>query len=1271
MADQTVGGLFNRVNQIQILGSSVPTPIEERLRAGAEHHNRTEKEKYRNIFPTSGIEPTLIAKLKRLNGDSVVGEEMSIHQVLAEEKFCYVIGEGGMGKSTSLLHLLEEVVGGSGVYYLFALNSLNANAGEIISSSKVIDKIVRDLTFGKDKLSWEDELEDYLQDSKSPPFVLLLDGLNEVADSVHDHVTSAIKVLCELDRVHIVLTSRRSMEVGKLKGFVAFQQMPINEEIVLEFIHRNNFELAMQLEQKTKSNSDLLALLCNPMMLTLQCGQGTTCKIPAPTCKADILTNYFFRELDQKECDQPVVAFLINVFFPFVAHLMCIQEVFGLEKKELLKEFGKAKSFFCATYYEGLEDFYTADDSAYMLVEYVEELKQSCVLTQQSIGLVASGTAKLYKFSHQHFRDYMAAQWFRLYLQLFVDQSDGNAIVELLNKPIKISDDILRFLAEICEEGNRVPGIDGTYNKKTETLIEQCLELLRGQFGEEEAKAVSILVRICLLGRKGNLYGMNFSCMDLSNTFLNGCMLDDNNSTTGYSRLERRCSQSGIEGRPISTCFNGAKLSDRNLLPQGHNSSIEALLIELHPELPSDCVYSFGSDGITYHDMNNNATVFSPYKISGNVERIKSACDTGVNQITTIDKNNNEVVWKINEKHEAIPIKETKVASTNPYARSYHTRAFLPLMINVGEETLKDFHKMGELDVFVAAIELHDDAIGNRHYLFWSDKKNIYPLWYVDSNRFFLHISGVNRINDMDGIYRFLVTACNGCFYQHIIRIDKNGIPIVDSEPSKFVGHNPELKDVHVAEYIKYKGKTAIVSAAVDRSMKIWDPNNTWLIDDFPGHYSGLRTFRKIRNLPGLYVAAQYDGKISVWKDDESEGLVCLCSLSGHTDWVWSADAFYDSDTGAIYAISGAQDHCIKAWNLRCGQEITIEGILPHSGRVESVCFEDDGKHFLTCGADKRVLRHEIVFSKPDHWNCVSCVISPKEGKKGGHSKAVKSVTISEDGQNIYTGGADHHIQCDSLDHGRIASYSFKGGWARSVCLNKSGSLLISAGMEWEDMVDDRNDHENMIKAKENTVLTDEEINDRMSMIVASYEYICRGAYIWSVSDDKLVYKLSCHKQGRSEPQKYVNYAVFSPDEKYALVCSDFESILIFSMPDVLEGDCQTLEPLICLRATNRLFHIEFSHDGRYFFVTSLDGSIFRFDFPSIMEYNMSTMNRAQTETTTIDLTTAKQKRLVLVSSNTSRFLFHGCSFKNLHSESFLSAEVKRQLKIFRCEVDD
>ena len=102
--------------------------IENRLRARAKLHNEFERKKYSNIFPSGGINPNLIAKLKRLVEGFADGNELAIQQVLSAERFCYIIGEGGMGKSTSLLHLLERADGDNAIYYLFALNSLNDNA---------------------------------------------------------------------------------------------------------------------------------------------------------------------------------------------------------------------------------------------------------------------------------------------------------------------------------------------------------------------------------------------------------------------------------------------------------------------------------------------------------------------------------------------------------------------------------------------------------------------------------------------------------------------------------------------------------------------------------------------------------------------------------------------------------------------------------------------------------------------------------------------------------------------------------------------------------------------------------------------------------------------------------------------------------------------------------------------------------------------------------------------------------------------------------------
>lgn len=89
----------------------------------------------------------------------------------------------------------------------------------------------------------------------------------------------------------------------------------------------------------------------------------------------------------------------------------------------------------------------------------------------------------------------------------------------------------------------------------------------------------------------------------------------------------------------------------------------------------------------------------------------------------------------------------------------------------------------------------------------------------------------------------------------------------------------------------------------------------------------------------GQHLAAIYGKRIGIWNADTGEATI----LSGHADSV-SALAY---DHNGQRLASGAEDRCIRLWNVANGE--LIKELRHHQDEITSVIFAPDGKSLLSC----------------------------------------------------------------------------------------------------------------------------------------------------------------------------------------------------------------------------------------------------------------------------------------------------------------------------------
>jgi serine/threonine protein kinase len=251
------------------------------------------------------------------------------------------------------------------------------------------------------------------------------------------------------------------------------------------------------------------------------------------------------------------------------------------------------------------------------------------------------------------------------------------------------------------------------------------------------------------------------------------------------------------------------------------------------------------------------------------------------------------------------------------------------------------------------------------------------------------------------------------------------------------IGHSDEVNSLAINS-----SGTSLVSASDDKTIKIWNLNDTQEIRTLKGHLDKVYTVAISPDAQTL-VSGSQDNTVKVWKFNTGKELH---TLKGHTALVNSVAISPDGQAIA----SGSYDKTIKIWNLKTGEELrTLRG---HTSEVLSVAFSlSSPKSFYP----QRNPKFPVSFKNPGDlvvsasadktikvWNL-------KTGKEirtfKGHVADVNAVAISPDGQMLVSASDDRTIKLWNLNTGKEIR-TFKGHVAdvNAVAFSPEGNNIAT-----------------------------------------------------------------------------------------------------------------------------------------------------------------------------------------------------------------------------------
>lgn len=594
---------------------------------------------FESLFP-NGIYQNVYYEPLAVNREGKIAPIQEIFQEHIQEHLV-LMGEGGIGKTTFLAHQLSVLQKDKGqmpdmIPIYVELNRCPSVIGQWYSpkhgKTNYITRYVKSIMDDGEFESYTPEQlcnieKEFMKETESPQYLLLLDGFNEIntmqadgtesGQSVRELLRNEIEQIARFTNVRIVLTTRRMSENYLPDGFnyVALQGLA-TENIRDYLIHAGYSDTDIAW---IEAHTELLDCLRIPLFLCMFACRNKAEKIK-PLTRGEILYHFFHRgtpfysekgKIKHGLTDdvqlKKMMMYTMDFILPTVGYYMNDRGIFQLTKADLLKEiersFDDAILLGQVTEIPIFSEYESETESLAGLKEQLCRISSSKYLDiiVNILGVMNRNGVSGYSFVHHHIRDYFAAyyiiQRMREALALYYHGKNTHTQSPVLDLNDDVADNIRHclepvfyeipdetikcFIGEILGEHRNIPVLDAencwhipAATVPEQTMLRQLLDLYRNSPIDPQY-LISNIVEIIKKVRK-TVAGENFDGLDLRQ-----CRF-----------YETICSV-GTGDTCLAASFRNCKITDRTFLFEGHIGTYTDFVI---PHSNPDRILTLGDD---------------------------------------------------------------------------------------------------------------------------------------------------------------------------------------------------------------------------------------------------------------------------------------------------------------------------------------------------------------------------------------------------------------------------------------------------------------------------------------------------------------------------------------------------------------------------------------------------------------------------------------------------------------------------------------------------
>lgn len=1100
-----------------------------------------------------------------------------------------LVGEGGIGKTTALMRIMEEYYGDGTkeiirIPIFVELSCAPDSYGELYEngvSSYIRRAVFRqindnrkaqhgigvqsqeiDEAFSLPAAVSVDPVDNlFSNQAKSPHFLLLLDGLNEVSLSVLNETGLSIYwmivkeieyLLYNCPNVQLVVTTRSECEFSLNEKLTRFYLTGVNQETVKSFL--TDAGMPKDSIENALNDKELSEVLRVPLFLTIY---STLKHYNKVTTRGEILRQFFHEQGDCIE-DYTVKArvnkiekdivrssgikqknritatmqtFILDFILPKIAWYMEKESKYHITEnmasvfiEHVLTDFSDGA--ICGIYgkqlfsqYKGMfahENVRETANSFQKLGENVAGVTVSIMdCCAFSLGILKKSEQGFF-FIHQYFRDFFCAvnniNIMRLSSYMFEKQEKNGALNCLLevfkDKPISFT--VRRFIGEYLGEHKNKPYFsDGKWiyavpiDKSDRNLLDRVLDLFRGRFGTQEIDGCALFSLVQILKEiREDLSGICFSNLDLTRLNLNGVT---------FSRYG------------LITNFDFAKINRDNLMRTGHNKEITSVCFS--PK--GDTILTSSKDGVAIiWDIETCSEIATLYGHKGEIRFASFSSDGKFILTQSFDLSYNQCVkiWDATRYME--------IGTYSPDSGLVSTVCFSPdsskLLITSFEENVIIWDiKNSRIDSVIRGKNqtiTRAEYVLNGNIILTISNEGILTLW--DANTY---VQIKQRDLSIEGKPDLVPSAdTSSYFVNHVLDIEeKEMIGLIDNVVTESISRKPYVKTAN-----------SVLAISYGEEIELWD----CLLQEKKGLING-----NLRNAcfssDGQKIAiASSDDSIEIWDISSCNKMI---SLSGHSNTITSLSF----NTCGNLLLTTSWDGTAKIWEIKSGREI---GVLSDRNKdwVTLGCFSPDGKKIITVsdgeGATKlwdlvafneigsfrqsfhhsqfgcyaqNCNRYAISLSDSDSEAIVCNSINNKvENVLIGHKNRINSICFCSDNKKVATASDDGAVKIwdvkSGLELGHLVGHKDD---VIDISFNLNGDKLISSSRDGTAKIwDMRTMREIRSFAEKDSYFVNQILSARFSpddkmVVTISYNH---KAKIWATESGDMLCTLNVEQTG-------------------------------------------------------------------------------------------------------------------------------------------------------------